>query len=315
MDLEAFFNSYPLRVPRHGSPTLYHIPTQTMGTLLFLQRRLRPIVVTVLDIIPWLVRHQPELNTLRHPLDVQLYRLAINNLKRADAIIAISHYTKKTLTDELGIPPEKIFVTHLAVDHKRFSPQPISADFRQKYALDEAFNYILYVGSNDPRKNLPTLIRAIEGAKRSVDTIKLIVVGNAYFQREALVELIRSLGLQEDVVFIDRVPDQDLPLFYNVADVFVLPSLYEGFGLPVLEAMACGTATIVANATSLPELGGEFAPTFDPYDDAALAAAIVEQLNHPRPAEAWRNHAAQFTWERTTAQTIDVYHTVLEAIN
>lgn len=158
MDLTAFFDSYPLHCPLDHSQ-LYHLTNQNLATLLLFQR-IQPAVITVHDIIPHLVRSKPELDPGRNPAEKLFYTLALKGLHRAQAIIAISHYTRQTLIEEINCRPEKVHVVYRAVDTEVFKPLPVPETFRQEYALDQGLQYILYVGSEDPRKNLATLIEA-----------------------------------------------------------------------------------------------------------------------------------------------------------
>lgn len=276
VDAGAFFSSYPFSVALEAAD-VYHISTQTMATLLLTRKFPAPVVVTVLDIIPWLLRHDPELNTLRHPLDAALYRLALTGLRRADAIIAISEYTKRTLIETLALPEEKIHVVYPGVDLTHFRPMPVPVTFYERYGMTQDWYYVLYVGSEDPRKNVGTLVKAIAEVKKHIADVRLLKVGRAHFasERQKLHEMIAELGISDNVVFFDDVPDKDLPLFYNAVDLVVMPSLYEGFGYPVVEAMACGTPVIAANVASLPEILGNAGLCFDPYDIKQLSTGII----------------------------------------
>lgn len=311
VDVQAFFNSYPLALDPHPSD-LYHLPTQTMATLL-LRRFPYPFVVSVLDIIPYLTRHDPVLNTFRHRVDAGFYRLALNALRRADGVIAISEYTKRTLVETLGLKPERITVTYMGVDHQHFRPVTVPDEFREKYGLRRDVQYLLYVGSEDPRKNLRALLWALAILRQSRQDVEFIKIGRAHFdgERQKLLELIDTLDLGRCVHFIDTVDDDELVLFYNAADVVVMPSYYEGFGFPVVEAMACGTPVVTANTSSLPELVGHLSVQFDPNSADELAEALVFQLDHPADPDALRRHASQFNWQRTIRETLAVYHQVL----
>lgn len=316
LDAEAFFASYPLRVAQKA-PDLYHITTQTMATLLMVQRFDRPVVVTVHDIIPFLLRHDSELN-VQHKVDTFFYRLALAGLRRASALIAVSEHTKRTAVDELGLPEDKIHVVHEGVDHQRFHPCHVPDVFRDRYGLDRDVQYVLYVGSEDPRKNLRRLLEAFARVQQEIGAVKLLKVGAAHFpaERQALMEQARRLGLSDHVLFFDHIPDDDLPLFYNAADLFVMPSLYEGFGLPALEAMACATAVISSNAGSLPEVVGDAALLPDPGDVEGWANDMISLLTHQqerqRLAAAGHERASAFTWQRTALQTRQVYQLAID---
>ncbi|MBC7261777.1 MAG: glycosyltransferase family 4 protein, partial [Chloroflexi bacterium] len=207
----------------------------------------------------------------------------------------------------------RIHVVYCAVDREQFKPLPVPASFRQKYGLDEGLRYILYVGSEDPRKNLATLIQAFKIVQQQRPSARLIKAGAAHFgaQREELRALVAQLELEDKVHFLDRVPEEDLPLLYNAADVFVLPSLYEGFGLPALEAMSCGTPVVAAERASLPEVVGEGGVLVDPVDPRALAHVLASLLSDPEcraaASQAALQQAAQFSLERQAEETLNVY--------
>ena len=248
---------------------------------------------------------------------VFLDRLALTGLRRAKAIVAVSNYTKQTLADTLRIPAHRIHVAYEAVDSEHFRPQEVPQSFRVCYRLEQGIRNILYVGSEDPRKNLPTLIRALAEVKQRVGEVRLLKVGASQFSRERqrLSTLIAEAGLEHDVRFFERVPEEDLPLFYSAADVLVLPSLYEGFGLPVLEAMACGTPVVCSRETSLPEVAGPAALLVSPRRPDELAGALVKVLSDRSLADEMRRkglmQAATFTPERLAAGAMQAYASVV----
>lgn len=314
LDARTFFASYPLRA-QLNTADVYHLTSQTLATLLLFQRFKQPVIVTVLDILPYLLRDDPQLNTLRHPADAFFYRLALLGLRRADAWIAISEYTQRTLVETLHLPAEKIHIVYPAIDAQTFRPQPVPEAFRAKYNLAREARYLLYVGSDDPRKNLPLLIRALARAKARLGLVKLIKVGTAHFthEREQLLALIEALGLKRDTIFVENIPDDELALLYNAVDALVFPSAQEGFGLPVAEAMACGTPVIAARATSLPEIVGDLETTVWPLTEEALADAIQGVLEDPRcqrPRLASVERARAFSPEQVTQAMLAVYQSV-----
>lgn len=275
-DLDAFFRSYPLRagvLPGY----ITHLTSQTLGILLLTQRLPRPVIITVHDILPYLLRHDSELCVYRNAADRLMDVLAMRGLRRADHLIAVSAYTKSTVVGELGLPPDRIDVVHSGVDTERFKPIPIPELFRERYKLPTDLRYVLYVGSEDPRKNLPILLRAFAIAQQDLPDLTLLKVGAPAFadQRSRHQRLCRELGIAAAVRWIDEVPEADLPLFYNVADVFAFPSRYEGFGFPVLEAMACGTPVVAARASSVPEIARDEVVWFSPDDIKQLAASLT----------------------------------------
>jgi glycosyltransferase involved in cell wall biosynthesis len=312
-DLEAFSLSYPLRADlSEGYVT--HLTSQTLAILLLSQRMPRPVVVTVHDILPYLLRDDPALSVYRHRVDRLMDDLAMRGLRRADRLIADSHYTKRTVVETLGVPPERIDVVHLGVDMERFHPQPVPGTFRRRYNLPEGEAYILAVGSEDPRKDLPTLLRAMALLHRDGVDAKLLKVGKPAFaeQRERNLRLCDELGIANAVRWFDGVPEEDLPLFYNAARVLAFPSRYEGFGLPVLEALACGTPVVAARASSVPELVGDVATLVEPASPEALADAVNSLLSGGQRADARRlvQQATRFSWRACLGQIVSVYEAV-----
>ena len=316
-DVETFFTTYPLSAAPLAGGALTHLTAQQMAVLLWFKPRLRPAVVTVHDIVPFLVRSDESQTTFRHPLDVLFDELAMKGLKRADMLIAVSHHAKQTVVANLGIPADKIQVIHEGARHDTFQPVDVDPQFYQRFGLDPALRYLLYVGSENPRKNLPRLLNAFQEIHREFPDTRLVKVGSAEYvpQAEQLRQQVHDLGLQDAVIFVEHVSDEDLARFYNLATLFVFPSLMEGFGLPPLEAMACGTPVVSSNAASLPEVVGNAAILVDPHDVEQIVNAMRLVLTQPALAAALREkglaRAAQFSWERTARETIAVYERVL----
>jgi glycosyltransferase involved in cell wall biosynthesis len=308
-DFGGFVRSYPLRADtRSGYVT--HLTSQTLATLLLTQRLPRPVVVTVHDILPYLLQNDPELRVYRHRIDRVVDSCAMRGLRRADRLITDSAYTKQTLVQTLHLSPERIDVVHLGVDSERFKPRPVPDVFRARFDLRPDRRHVLFVGSEDPRKDLATLIKALPMVRRSVPDAVLLKVGAPAFaeQRVRHRALCHDLGITDAVRWIDEVSEEDLPLFYNAADVFVFPSLYEGFGFPVLEALACGTPVVAVNASSVPELVADRGVLVGPRDPDAMAGAVVGMLLGPRPdPDASIRWARGFTWARTISATIMAY--------
>lgn len=311
LDAAAFLGSYPLSVRLDGAE-ICHLASQTLATLL-LNRRRPPVVVTVHDLIPHLVGDDPQLTPYRHPVERLFDRLALKGLRRAAAIVAISEFTKGTIVQMTSYPADRIHVVYRAVDRAVFKPLPVPDGFRRKYGLEVGVASILYVGSEDPRKNVEGLIRAFARVRDRVPGAQLAKVGAAHFpvERQRLLSLVDELGLDGRVRFLDHVSDDDLPLFYNAARVFVLPSFYEGFGLPALEAMSCGTPVVASDRASLPEVVGQGGVLVDPEDVEGLADAIAGLLAEPvRRAEAAHaalEQAGRFSLQRQAAETLAAY--------
>jgi glycosyltransferase involved in cell wall biosynthesis len=315
LDAAAFFSSYPLSVQLDGAE-ICHLASQTLATLLLTGRR-PPAVVTVHDLIPHLVEDDPALSTYRHPVERLFDRLALRCLRRGGAIVAISEFTKGTIVRLTGYPADRIQVVYRAVDRALFKPLPVPEGFRRKYGLEADVPSVLYVGSEDPRKNVEGLIRAFARVRARVPTAQLIKVGAPHFTaaRQRLLSLVDELGLDRGVRFLDHVPDEDLPLFYNAADVFVLPSFYEGFGLPALEAMSCGTPVVASDRASLREVVGEGGVLLDPDDVEGLADCIAGLLSDGQrrsaASEAALSQAARFSLARQAEETLAVYRGLL----
>ncbi|MBN1933725.1 MAG: glycosyltransferase family 4 protein [Anaerolineae bacterium] len=315
-DVRTFFTTYPLSAGLKRG-TLTHLTTQQMAIMLWLHPHVRPVVVTVHDIVPFLVRDDVEQSTFQHPIDRWFDQWAMAGLKCSDALISDSQFTKQAVVATLGYPEGKVHVVHLGVVHSIFHPRAVPQAFYQRFQLDPSLRYILYVGSENPRKNLSRLLRAFAAVHAQRPDLRLIKIGSIQYgpQAEALRRQISELDLGNDVLLIDHVTDQDLALFYNAATLFAFPSLYEGFGLPPLEAMACGTPVVCSSAASLPEVVGDAAIAIDPTDVDALAASIVRVLGDSDLRDDLRQRglarAARFTWERTARATVEVYEKVL----
>jgi glycosyltransferase involved in cell wall biosynthesis len=263
--------------------------------------------VTVHDIFPHILRNDP------------WFTLATRGLKRADHLIAISHYTKRSVVELLKIQPERITVIHHGIDHERFRPLTPDTAIRETYQLPEGRRYLIYVGSEDPRKNLITLVRALAQVRRELPDVELIKAGRSHCveEREVLVGLADELGVLEAIHFLEDVPEVHLPHLYGLVELYVTPSPYEGFGFPLLEAMACGTPAVYADAGSLPEIAGSAGVAVPPYNEDALTRALLGVLrDRDRQASlraAGRERAAGFTWAAATERVLEVYEEVMQA--
>lgn len=318
IDLNTFLAQYPvaLRWPRAD---VYHLTVQTYASVLLSAPPPGPVAVTVHDIIPYLTRHDRRLKAYSHPVHRLFDWLAMRGLRRAGrsgVLLADSAWTQRTLVEALGLDEGRIAVVPLGVDREHFRPSAVPADFRARYALPEGDEYVLYVGSEDPRKNLDVLLRAFARIACAVPRARLIKAGAAHYrdERTRLQRLTADLGIGHAVRFLDHIAEDDLPLLYGAASVCVLPSAYEGFGFPVLEAMACGTPVVCAAAAALPELAGTAAQLTPPDDPEALADALLHLLRDPAlRADRGRRglaQAAAFTWQHTAAATLDQYRAV-----
>ncbi|MBE2270926.1 MAG: glycosyltransferase family 4 protein [Anaerolinea sp.] len=232
-------------------------------------------------------------------------------VKQADHILADSEATKRDLINLLHVPADKITVHMLGVE-TIFTPQPPAEIARVRAALNLPPAYLLYVGTFEPRKNIAGLIEAY--AQLPADAPPLVLAGNRGWLFEETMERIQRLKLDQRVVWRENIPQADLPALYSGASLLITPSFYEGFGLPALEAMACGTIPIVSNRGSLPEVVGDVGAQVNPDDPAAIAHAIEHALSD----HTWRTEqraaglarAASFQWENTARIVLQVYESV-----
>lgn len=302
----------PLGVKGALDGGVFHF-TRIMGCSLMLWHPVRPAVATVHDLGPLI--WPPEYKS-RNQLDRLMLKLSLRGLKKMDWIIADSGATAYDVVNRLGFPKEHVSVVHLGVDHDRFHPlSNARSKLTEKYRLhfDPEVFYILYVGSEAPRKDLGTLLKAIAHLKSMGQQVQLIKVGasGGTKYRTAFEEQIREYHLSDSIVLFNSIPDVGLPVFYNAADVFVLPSLVEGFGLPVLEAMACGTPVICTDSGSLLEVVEDATLLFPPSDWRQLALT----LNQVRDSKALRGklkiggqkQSNQFNWSKVVGETLKVY--------
>ena len=219
-------------------------------------------------------------------------------------MIAISQATARDVEALARVPANRIVVTHLGVDPV-FRPQPEAAcaAVRARYRLPE--RYVCYVGNTMPHKNLARMVDAMARVRRRCGPVPLVIAGVPDKHRPALEAAAARHGLGDGLRLLGPVPDEDLPALLSAAAVFVYPSLYEGFGLPVLEAMACGCPVVTSNRASLPEVAGDAALACDPLDTPAIAEAVATLLTDATAAARLRAagplRAAAFTWSRCAA--------------
>ena len=232
--------------------------------------------------------------------------------RRSHRILTVSEASKRDIIRFFNIPAEKIVVVYNAID-ERFGITPSDeaiARVRERYQLDHRF--VLYVGNIKPHKNLVRLVEAFDQLRaRGFDDLTLLIIGDEISKLPALRRAVHSHKLHKHVRFLGYLPDETLAVLYRLADVFVFPSLYEGFGLPPLEAMACGAPVVTSNVSSLPEVTGDAAVLVDPYDAASIADGTAQVLSDPALREKMRAkgiaRARQFSWERSVSRTREIY--------
>jgi glycosyltransferase involved in cell wall biosynthesis len=232
-------------------------------------------------------------------------------VRRADAIVTVSKFAKEHLTSQLNLDPGKVFAIYNGCDHNRF--YPVGEDDKQtvRQKLNLPSTYVLALASIEPRKNFRRLLRAWRLLEQhtSLDVPLVIGGGRPKHLRDGHAE-----EPEENVRYLGYVADELLPALYSAASVFVYPSVFEGFGLPVLEAMACGTPVVTSDAASLPEVAGDAAELVDPYSIEGIAEGIHRLLTDTDRGNALRRKGLQraqnFTWERTAARTLKVLDAV-----
>jgi glycosyltransferase involved in cell wall biosynthesis len=235
-------------------------------------------------------------------------------MRRAAKVITLSESTKSDLVRFYRLPPNKVVVTPAAAS-REFTPRPKAEvdKVRERYGVSG--EYVLAVGNVQPRKNLRRLVESFGELAGDFPDLTLVIAGGSGWRSSEVGAAVSRLGLESRVRFTGYVAGEDLPALYSGATLFCYVSLYEGFGLPPLEAMACGTATITSNRSSLPEVVGDAALQTDPYSVCEIASAMRRLLSDsPLRAEyecRGLERAALFSWERTARMTRDVYDDVL----
>lgn len=287
-----------------GGFDLYHALTFVSPLLLA-----RPSIVTVYDLS---FIHYPQMLSPARRLYLRLFTGL--SCRRAHRVIAISQSTARDLAESLDIPPEKIDVAVPGYTAEIYRPLPAEAvaAFRRQRGLPERF--WLFLGTLEPRKNLVTLLEAYAGLSPN-ERPPLVLAGGKGWDFEPIFAAVERLGLGDSVYFPGFVPTADLPLWYNSAELFIYPSVFEGFGLPALEAMACGTPVVVSDASSLPEVAGDAGLLVPPHD----VSAWTDALQQAGTDAAWREtaqqrglaYAARFNWQSTAQATIASYQKAL----
>ena len=336
-------------VPSEHKFILYYVNRETLQQIhsngTFSLRRLHPAhpVVRIPATLPWRMR-QDQLDVLHSqyivppfakcktvttihdlayehfpeffPLFQKLWFKALmrSSAQRADHIITVSEHSKRDIVQTYGIPAEKITVTYGSAG-KEFFPRDrerAKQELACKYRINGEF--ILYVGRLQARKNLRRLVEAYARARRAGGRHKLLLVGKQDFLVQSVSLRIQELGLQNDVLMPGYIPSEDMPNFYNAADVFVYPSVYEGFGLPVVEAMACGVPVITSRGSSLEEVTGGAALIIDPFDELSIADALARVLQDPALCAQLRHSGLErskcFDFRTAARRTIAVYEHV-----
>lgn len=289
---------------------LHHIPQNGIGLS---ESYSTNSIITLHDLIPYKL---PE--TVGPGYLERFLREMPKILNTTKGILTVSEYSKKDILKFFkGYPEDKIFVTPLAAN-SNFKPLDKSVCFQ---FIKETFNittpYILYIGGFSTRKNVRELILAFNQINSSLKSPYTLVLGGAVKDEgKKLVSLVESLNLENNVVFTGYLDDAILPILYNGAESFIYPSLYEGFGLPPLEAMSCGTSVITSNLTSIPEVTGDAAILIDPFNSQELSDKLFELLDNDdlrkNLAKKGYEKSLEFSWRKTAEKTLKAYNSLLE---
>jgi glycosyltransferase involved in cell wall biosynthesis len=249
-------------------------------------------------------------------LRAYLERTVPRSVQRADYVVADSENTRNDVICLLGVPPERVTVVPGGVDpsFKPVTDEATKSAFKQRIGLDDETPYILFVGVIEPRKNLVGLIEAFDILKGRSLPHKLVVVGRRGWLSDSTMARADRSPYRNDIIFPGFIPDGDLNTLYSAAESFAFPSHYEGFGLPVLEAMACGTPVVASRASSLPEVVGDAGMQVDPDDSERLASALELLALNPEMRADFSvrglARAATFTWDAAADVMLDVYRKV-----
>lgn len=300
------FVSYPTKIKNKQKNCINHITRQDFSFVLN-SGKISNSVVTCHDLWALLGKEKKSI------IDKIMIKLWAKGMRKAKYIISDSENTKKDIIRLLKLPDNKINVVYLGISPVFKEIKINKTNLRKKYGVPLNTKVILYVGSEGKRKNLHMLVKAFHKLKKSMPNCIFLKVGTSQDDKERarLVSLIKKLKLEKDVLFVGHVTEKELAQFYNLADIFVLPSLYEGFGFPVLEAMACGCPVIASNSSSLPELMADTGIMVDPRDVDSLCKNMRKVLGdnklRKRMIEKGLKRSKEFTWKRTIEMTNRVY--------
>lgn len=294
------------RIPRHYR--IYHLLNPNLGILLL---KYHPSVVTVHDLVPLIPMASRDVITQSYGLDTPiLVAMQINMrfVRYADRIISMSQHTKKDLISVLGVNSQRITVIYPGIDRNLFSPRD-REKARRDLHLPLNKKIILHVGVDEPRKNIQTLIKAFYMVKKKFPKALLIRIGG---MRSTTRRLISSLGLDDAILYYQRVAN--IALFYNAADLFVFPSYYEGFGFPLIEAMASGCPVIAGDSSSIPEVVGKAGIILPSSDVTMLSESICQMLTdqnmRPMMIKKGLERSLEFDWRACAKQTLEIYETL-----
>ena len=284
---------------------IYHVPQNGVGLC---SKITCPSTITLHDIIPL---RMPETVSDRY---LRIFNEEMPNIiSSTSGIITVSEFSKEDIANEFNYPKDKIFVTPLAAEdiYRPLDKNDAKKYLKNKYGIEDDF--ILYVGGFSPRKNILGLIEAFSLLiDKYSKPLKLVIIGKHGISYEKYKKRAEELNINSYVMFPGFIPLEDMPVFYNASSAFVYPSFYEGFGLPPLEAMACGTPVIASSLTSVPEVVSDSALLVDPLDVEAIKSNMEHLLQDKNLSSSLINrgliHSSRFSWKKTAYDTIDAYN-------
>jgi glycosyltransferase involved in cell wall biosynthesis len=324
------FNHFPIKIPYY--PKIQYHPI-LWGRIISLQKKIfsdfdivhnpapfplltkpgKHYVSTIHDLIPVIF---PEWDLLPRVISSRLFYPKL--IRDSDRIIADSKNTKKDIVNYYHVDEQKISVVPLGAskEYKQLD-YPVVESVKTKYHLN--FPFVLFVGTLEPRKNIPTLLKAFSICKKKISGLKLVIVGQKGWKYTEIFSTLADFHLANEVIFLYYIPHEDLPALYNAAELFVYPSFYEGFGLPPLEAMQCGVPVITSNTSSLPEIVGERGNMVNPNDVCGLADMMSLLLSDDNLRKEniryGLSRAKMFSWEKCAQKTQEVYDEIDEDTN
>lgn len=299
-------NYFPRNIEKENID-LYHIPQNGIGLT---EKIPCKKVVTIHDLIPYTM---PE--TVGNGYLLKFLKEMPYIIENSQGILTVSEFSKKDILRFFPIDPDKIFVTPLAAN-EMFKPLDKSnclEIIKEKYNISNDF--ALYIGGFSDRKNVHGLIEAFSKAYPHLNKdFSLVILGSYRDSSQKLIKLVKSLNMEKHIVFAGFIPDEELPIFYNAATAFIYPSFYEGFGLPPLEAMNCGTPVITSNLTSIPEIVDKAGILINPYNTMELQNSIEKLLNDISLQQTLRTlsleRAKEFSWNKTSTLTLNAYEKI-----
>ncbi|GAB4526568.1 MAG: glycosyltransferase family 1 protein [Pleurocapsa sp.] len=291
---------------------VFHSPYYRLPSLCITQNT--PRIITIHDLIPVTAREFVDRNMTAY------FESILNSIDyNRDWVTCVSEYTRQQFCEYTGMEQDRTFVTHLAADSCFFpvKDKSIIKQVKQKYRIPDSPYFVCLASQLEPRKNIPHLIQCFAkliSQQNNLNDINLVLIGSQRFYQNKLAKVAKILQrYQERIIFTGYVEDEDLNALYSGATAFIFPSLQEGFGLPILEAMQCNVPVIASNVTSLPEVAGDAAILVDPQDKDELCQAMLTILNNESLRQELitkgSTRAKSFSWSKCAKQTIEIYQT------